>query len=105
MATAHGFVMHVEVVWAVRVAHVDAHWLGNDLVVPTTEQMAGYWSGEPMPGQEPQWEWLVDGVIRCTQPEQFELLRAYNVQIGDVIPAAAGLSVGAEGTSALDQDG
>ncbi len=100
MATAHGFVMHVEVPWAVRVARLDSHWLGADLVVPTLEHLAGYWSGEPMPGREPRWEWLVDGVIHCTKPEQLKLLRAYNLQMGDVIPAAAGMSMAAAEESA-----
>jgi hypothetical protein len=91
LATMQGFVMIVEVPFALRSARVDAHWLGDSLDPLSDDAMRGYWSGEAQSDHEPLWEWLVDGVIKCVDPEQFELLRAHNRRAGDVIPGAAGL--------------
>lgn len=90
MATADGFVMIVRVPLAIRWARADAHWLGTTLDPLTEDASRGYWSGQPCPGNEPLWEWLVDGIIECADPEQLELLHAYNRHAGDVIPGAAG---------------
>jgi hypothetical protein len=86
MATMHGFVMTVRVPLALRIARMDAHWIGDSADLPTRERCQGYWSGDPTPDADPLWEWLVDGVIRCADNDQFALLRAYNAQAGDVVP-------------------
>jgi len=89
MATIEGFVLTVRVPLAIRSARLDARWLGSSLDIPADDRIRGYWSGEAMSGGDPVWEWLVDGVIRCVDPEEFLRVRRYNASAGDVVTIAA----------------
>lgn len=72
------FVMKVEIVAAERLMRVDAHWLGGDL---DETGAAAYWSGR-VREEQPLWEYLLDGQIRCTDPDEFARLRGWGREAG-----------------------
>jgi hypothetical protein len=89
MATMTGFVLAVRVPLAIWWARVDARWLGDSLDLPDEDRVGGYWSGRAMLEGAEAWEWLVDGVIRCTDLDEFARVRAVNVVERDVVTIAA----------------
>ena len=55
----------------------DAHWLDQLVDGPADPAaVAGYWSGQPVSGQAPVWEYLLDGQIAIVDREDRERLDA-----------------------------
>ena len=80
MLGADTFVVPVVVRHAVRVSRCDARWLDRwlDLGEPAAE---GYWSGT-QEGEEPRWEYLIEGQIACSDEEVLERISTFVRQHG-----------------------
>jgi hypothetical protein len=87
------FVMRVEVSVCARLRRLDARWLSDEL---DENAVAGYWSGRARGGQ-PLWEYLLDGVIRCADPEELE-------RLNDWAPKAATRASGTQGSVGTPRD-
>jgi len=72
------FVMDVRITSHLRLHRADARWLEGSLA---DEQIAGYWSGSPR-YETPVWEYLIDGIIECTDEEQLSRLQEWAPEAG-----------------------
>jgi hypothetical protein len=69
----HAFLMRVRVKHYLRITRADSKWLDGEL---GDEAIANYWKGEPQ-GSAPIWEYLLDGMIECTDEEELNRLRPW----------------------------
>ncbi len=69
------FVVEVEVVVMIRVAKCDAHWLDH-WQNAGVDAAGGYRSGQPM-NEDPLWEYLIEGSIRATDPDDVARIRQW----------------------------
>jgi hypothetical protein len=67
------FVLSVRVLAAARWTRVDARWLEGD---PSKDEIRGYWSGGAK-GENPLWEFLLEGTIACIDDEELVRLRQH----------------------------
>jgi hypothetical protein len=71
----NSFVVPVVVITAIRMSRCDARWL-DQLEARGDEAAAGYWTGKPH-GEVPLWEFLIDGTISATDPDDTARIRAW----------------------------
>jgi hypothetical protein len=72
------FLMQVQITNCLRLTRLDSQWLNGPI---REDEIAGYWSSEPR-DDHPQWEYLLDGVIACTDEEELERLRQWGWEAG-----------------------
>lgn len=72
------FVMDVRITSQLRLHRADSRWLEESVA---DEQIVGYWSGAAR-YDTPVWEYLLDGIIECTDREQLLRLRSWGPEAG-----------------------
>jgi hypothetical protein len=72
------FLMQVRVRHGLRLARADSQWLDGQV---QEREIAGYWRGEPR-NDTPAWEYLLDGVIECTDEKELERLKQWGWEAG-----------------------
>jgi hypothetical protein len=77
MLGRQAFIMSVRVTMRLAWTRCDASWLDRVHADPgDTAAVAGYWGGSPL-GDDPLWEYLLEGQIAAADAEALERLRHY----------------------------
>ena len=75
MKGSESFILEVEPVSYRRLSRHDMHWL-DEYERLGADAAREYWAGEAA-SDEPRWEWLCEGVVRCADDEAVARLRQH----------------------------
>lgn len=77
MVGPRSFIVQVQVTLELLSCRCDARWLDRVQADPDdVEAVAGYWSGVPR-GDDPLWEYLLEGQIAAGEPDELQRLRDF----------------------------